>query len=133
MHAFVFAWEQDAEDSSDEEWIQYERNFRTNLAEFGGVHGVPNPTPYPVVVPLDVDIEMSQLIADAFRRRDISARGEERDFEHGDDNTSGSNYAPRAQAGEEDDLSDNCSDSIVEDCDAGEEFAHEGPGNEDAA
>ena len=60
------AWQEDAEDSSDEEWASYERSFRANLSEFGGIDGLPPVAPCPVAVPLDVDIEMTQLICDAF-------------------------------------------------------------------
>lgn len=133
VHVCMTAWQEDAEDSSDEEWVQCERSFRANLTEFGGIHGLPPSTPYPVAVPLDMDIEMSQLIADAFRRRDRGARGAEGEFVHGHDNADIHNYAPDAEVGEETDLDDNCSDSeeVPEDCDAREEFANEGDGNGD--
>lgn len=49
-----------------------EHRFRSNLSEFGGERGLPLVKPDPVGVPLDVDIEMTQLITDAFRRRDAA-------------------------------------------------------------
>lgn len=64
-------WSQEeAEDSSDEEWTAYEHRYRTTLSEFGGEQGLPPQGPDAMVVPLDLDIEMTQLTTDAFRRRD---------------------------------------------------------------
>ena len=64
-------WSQEeAEDSSDEEWTAYEHRYRTTLSEFGGEQGLPPQGPDAMDVPLDLDIEMTQLTTDAFRRRD---------------------------------------------------------------
>lgn len=105
------------------------------MSEFGGVHGLPPPPSQPIVVPLDVDIEMMQLIADAFRRRDrADSRG---GVESGPGLANGAdvNPAPHADDGEEEGIAETVSDSedVSEDDDANEEFAEDPAGNQDVA
>ena len=123
---YVFCgYQEEAEDSSDEEWIAYEHSFRTNLSEFGGGHGLPPLDPHPIVVPLDVHIEMTQLISDAFRRRDASDRQDSEQVAHGE------NTAEAAHAATEEDMEDLSSEE-EDDCgdiDGGEEFGEEEVGH----
>ena len=129
------AWQEDAEDSSDEEWASYERSFRANLSEFGGIDGLPPVAPCPVAVPLDVDIEITQLICDVFRRRDIADSQIEPEVGDGHNNAEVPNFMTNADGGGEDDMEDLSSDSedVLGEPDGGEEFAEEGVGNGDVA
>ena len=67
-----------------------------------------------MAVPLDVDIEMTQLISDAFRRRDAAAAPDPKEVAGGQNNAG----APETAAEEDDDVegllseeSDECGDS----------------------
>lgn len=88
-----------------------------------------------MVVPLDVDIEMTQLIADAFRRRDRADSPMEEEDVHGDNNVDVPNFVTNFEGGEEEDMDDFFTDpeDATEDCDGREEFAGEGPGDGDIA
>ena len=60
----------EAEDSSDEEWVWHERALRANYAQFGGPNGLPPDDPEPEPIALNTQIEMTELVASAFRRSD---------------------------------------------------------------
>ena len=89
-----------------------------------------------MVVPLDVDIEMTQLICDAFRRRDrADSPMVEEEEGHGDNNEDVPDFAANEEVGGEEDLDEVFTDSedVIEDCDGREELAGEGLGNGDIA
>lgn len=94
---------------------------------------MPPTASYPVVVPLDIDIEMTQLISDAFRRRDRADSPMEEEGEHGDNTEDVPNFATNVEVEEEEDLDEFSTDSedVTGGCDGREEFAGEGPGNGD--
>ena len=89
----------------------------------------------PIVVPLDVDIEMTQLISDAFRCRDRADSRVGGEFGPGLANGADVNPAPHADAGEEEGIAETVSDfeDVSEDNDANEEFAEDPAGNQDVA
>ena len=76
-------------------------------------------------MPLDVDIEMSQLICDAFRRRDRADSALDHDSVHGQQNPTGESAAADDEVGESEDMDDEDADSedVPEEGDAKEEFA----------
>ena len=118
-------YQEEVEDSSDEEWIAYEHSFCTNLSKFGGERGLPPWEPHPMVVPLDVHIEMTQLISDAFRRRNAVDRQVLKQVAHGQ------NIAKATHAATDEDMEEFLSEE-EDDCgdiDGREEFGEAGVGH----
>ena len=120
-------YQEEAEDSSDEEWTAYEHRYRTTLSEFGGEQGLPPVEPDAMVVPLDLEIEMTQLIMDAFRRRDavdLQVPEEVANPHVPEEVADGQNNAETEDVATDEEMEeDDCGES-----DGGEEFGEEGLG-----